>query len=47
MGTPLHHAIMGRHYDVAKHLIEAGAELNVSVINFGTPLDVAIHGGVE
>jgi len=42
MGTPLHHAIMGRHYRVTQRLIAAGANLNVVDVTLGTPLYLAV-----
>jgi uncharacterized protein len=42
MGTPLHHAIMGRYYAVAKRLIAAGANLNAVDSSLRTPLYLAV-----
>ncbi len=41
MGTPLHRAIMGRYYAVAKRLIAAGANLNAVDASLRTPLYLA------
>jgi ankyrin repeat protein len=47
VGTPLHHAIMGKHYRVARRLIRAGANLNVVEATLGTPLYLAVRQGDE
>jgi hypothetical protein len=47
IGTPLHHAIMGQYYRVARRLIAAGANLNVVDVTLGTPLYLAVREGDE
>jgi ankyrin repeat protein len=42
MGTALHHAVMGRHYDVAKRLMAAGANINAVDASLETPLYLAV-----
>lgn len=41
--TPLHWACMRAHWDVAKYLIEKGADLNVVGGDGGTPINWAVH----
>jgi len=47
LGTPLHRAIMGRHYRVVRRLMAAGASLNMVDPTLGTPLYLAVHEGDE
>ncbi|MBN2245368.1 MAG: ankyrin repeat domain-containing protein [Candidatus Aminicenantes bacterium] len=41
--TPLHWACMRAHWDVAKYLIEQGADLNIQGGDGGTPMNWAVH----
>jgi len=41
--TPLHWACIRGHWDVARHLIEMGADLNIQGGDGGTPLNWAVH----
>lgn len=41
MGSALHRAVNGRHYDVAKWLIQAGATVDLKDIMGRTPMDLA------
>lgn len=38
IGTPLYHAVKGRHMDIAKLLIDNGADVNIKARNGMTPL---------
>jgi ankyrin repeat protein len=43
LGTPLHRAIMGQHYRVARRLIAAGANLDIADEYLGTPRYLAVR----
>ena len=46
-GTPLHHALEFRNFEVAKSLVKAGADPNVRDKNGHTPLMMAATGSAE